>query len=60
MSQYPVIAYLRPKMLYFLITIKKCGQNLRYLNWKNAQKNDRTFAQEDILILYDKKTKGLT
>ena len=52
--------------LYFLwhkvdvFLAQKCGQNFRYLSQKNAQKNDRTFAQEDILILYDKKTKGLT
>ena len=56
-SQYPVIAYLRPKMLYFLITIKKCGENLRYLSWKNAQKNGRTFTLK-IHRLYATKNKG--
>ena len=44
-------------MLYFLITIKKRGQNLRYLSWKNVQKNDRTFTLK-IHRLYAPKNKG--
>ena len=45
-------------MLYFLITIKKCGENLRYLSWKNAQKNDRTFTLKytDFILQKNKET----
>ncbi len=41
----------------FLATVYLCVQNLRYLSWKNTQKNDHTFTLK-IHRLYATKNKG--